>query len=216
MFYSAIAGLAFLLIPGTIEYLLYYYSMLPPGKHLEYYIPFLSSFGFHGIGAALSSALSGIVSAEVINKILDFRDRRIECLKRSIDHGENEFERLVKDAWESSIADSEQVLLSFTLKSREVYIGVPLELPVPSRSSHISLFPLFSGYLEKDTLKLTITDDHWGYYKEAGRISPDGGADKNFNPDGCRIVFSVDSIETASVFDLAYYAHTQSPESQEH
>ncbi|WP_157115540.1 hypothetical protein [Prosthecochloris sp. HL-130-GSB] len=62
LFYSAIAGLAFLMVPLFLEYVLFFFGLLPAGKHLEHFFPFLSSFGIQGIGTALTATIFGIAS----------------------------------------------------------------------------------------------------------------------------------------------------------
>ncbi|MBF0587300.1 hypothetical protein INT08_09685 [Prosthecochloris sp. N3] len=210
LFYSAIAGLAFLMVPLFLEYVLFFFGLLPAGKHLEYFFPFLSSFGIQGIGTALTATILGIASAEVINKVEDKRHRQMHHLMKAIDRGENEFEKLIKDSWHASGEGDKIVLLSFTLKSREVYIGIPLELPVPFKSSHISLLPLFGGYCDQDTMEFAVTDDYWAFYKRVGEISDDGEPDTAFSPEQYRLVLAKDSIDTVKVFDFAYYDFKES------
>lgn len=212
VFYSAIAGLVLLGIPLAVEYYLFSCDQLPEGKHVEYLCPFLSSFGIQGSGTALLGALLGLIAPGAINTVLDLRHRRIFYLMQAIDHGENEFEKLIKESWESSIAGSKQVLLSFTLKSREVYIGIPLELPVPSRSNHISVLPIFAGYRDKDTLQFIPAEDYWDYYKRSGMITAEGIANEDFDLEQYRLVLSEDSIDTVGIFDLAFYSYREPPE----
>lgn len=86
--------------------------------------------------------------------------------------------------------------LLFTLKSRKVYIGVVISLGEPNEDNapnqEITILPVASGYRDKDSLQVKLTNDYNGYENIDSSISME-------------IVIDVSVIETVSWFDFGAY-----------
>lgn len=139
-------------------------------------------------GTATISFVLGILLAHISNLFID----DTKALSRSIRFIGNELEQLVRSAFLNA------ALISFTMKSGKVYVGWPLSLPRPSRSSYLSVLPLISGHRD-ETQEIVFTTEYWDLYQKRQQ----DGEDDIYA--GFLLVLSVDEITHASLFDFDIY-----------
>jgi hypothetical protein len=151
-------------------FILNFKSILPPG--IEY------------LEVAVFSFLLSVSSTFIINLFTNKTDE----LSKSIDKIGNDLEKIIKKGF----TDAE--LISLTLKSGKVYVGVPLVIPEPNKSStYISLLPFFSGYRNNEK-ELKFTTEYLSVHEKLDH------REKHFS-----LIINTSEIVTANLFDLTTY-----------
>lgn len=139
--------------------------------------------------AAILSVALGVITPRLLNPLLDQKE-----VERKIanEHG---------DLIELLIAESIErgKLIEISLRSGKSYIGFPLETSIARWSeSHVSIFPLSSGYRDRDTQELKITTNYASvvrdYLGNKDLLTPDQLHD-------LRVVVPRSEIISARLFD---------------
>lgn len=133
-------------------------------------------------------------------------EEQLATLRSAIDDGKI---RIIIDALTT------QTPVRISLKSRKVYIGIIVsEHFEPSDLDNIIVIPYFSGYREKDTLKLILDTNYADIYIKNGLVSwaenenSQAEAADNAEKIGLhhfRCVISSAEIESISLFKLEYF-----------
>ena len=130
-----------------------------------------------------------------------FHAKKLRILRKTISN--SMLDRMLLDAMESRPKKS----ILVTLSSRKVYVGIVNGIQEPTESeapnSYISIFPIMSGYRDKDTLSITFTNS----YPSEVSVSSAATADskkihKIANMD---ILIKSDEISHLSWFDFAVF-----------
>ncbi|MEC8810413.1 MAG: hypothetical protein VXY23_03775 [Pseudomonadota bacterium] len=96
-------------------------------------------------------------------------------------------------------------LVTITLETRKIYIGLVQRSDEPIDINHISILPLFSGYREKTNQALKITNDYGPvFYKLL-----DDSKDQVLTPMDFSVVVPVSRIVSAHIYDPVIYATMQ-------
>lgn len=155
--------------------------------------------------------LDGLVVHGSIVSLLAFNLCKQEIKKKNEQGGFEKYEEIKnQSAVLHLIAEAieQQRLLRVSLKSRKIYIGI-----VPSEHFErldlecIVLIPYFSGYRDKDTLKITLVDNYTTMYHKHHLIPPDAAsalAGQLPQLEQFRIVIRLSEIESLSFFDMNY------------
>lgn len=103
-----------------------------------------------------------------------------------------------------SLDSNQQLLISITLKSRKVYIGMVHEARLEDHDTDtVVIVPFLSGYRDKDTLTFVEEVNYADHYKECGiTFTSQPISLKHY-----RHVIPRDQIESISLFNSAMYAH---------
>ena len=112
---------------------------------------------------------------------------------------ENDFERILLEA------ATQQLLVQVTMSTNKVYIGFPFEqasTKTLKSSAFITLFPVLSGYRDKDTLSMNLVTSYTDFYRKAKEDGSWEWLRVNF-----QTVIPVSEIVTIAFFDLN--AHDQ-------
>lgn len=140
---------------------------------------------------SISTVFIALGISEISNRwIFDYK----KCVARAIDDVGNEFELLLKSSF------IERELLLFSLDNDKFYIGWVKELPIPSVSNYVRIFPALSGY--RDARKELIFKSHYltvySEYVKEGKVH----SIHELNTD---VVIDYNKIITISFFDLEMY-----------
>jgi hypothetical protein len=180
---------------GIISLTLSYFLL----QLLNFLFPaFISNFkaifpGIQYIEVAIFSFLLSIICTLIINLFTD----KTEELSKSIDRIGNDLEKIIKKGF------SEGELISLTLKSGKAYVGIPLVIPEPNKSStYISLLPIFSGYRNNEK-ELKFTTEYLSVHEKMEH------REKYFT-----LIICTSEIVTANLFDLNIYQTFNKPSDQ--
>lgn len=103
-----------------------------------------------------------------------------------------------------SLDSQQQLLVSITLKSRKVYIGMVHEARLEEHDTDtVVIVPFLSGYRDKDTLSFIEEVNYADHYKECGITFTSQPISLN----QYRHVIPRDQIESVSLFNSAMYTH---------
>lgn len=103
-----------------------------------------------------------------------------------------------------SLNSQQQLLVSITLKSRKVYVGMVHEARLEEHDTDtVVIVPFLSGYRDKDTLSFVEDVNYADHYKECGITF----TSKPISLSQYRHVIPRDQIESISLFNSAMYAH---------
>lgn len=103
-----------------------------------------------------------------------------------------------------SLNSQQQLLVSITLKSRKVYVGMVHEARLEEHDTDtVVIIPFLSGYRHKDTLSFIEEVNYADHYKECGITF----TSKPISLSQYRHVIPRDQIESISLFNSAMYAH---------
>src|SRR5437773_6232691 len=141
------------------------------------------------IGTASLSTVLGYFSPWLINRFwMDAETSKDTAIENSGDP----LAILLNDA----IARNSPVEIS--LQSRKFYIGYVTSFPLPdSKSKHLALLPLLSGYRDPQSLRFNFTTN----YSPARQL-------KDFDANDLKVVIPVDTILSARFFDASVYTRT--------
>ena len=187
LFYSAAAGVVFLVIAFVITRLLLIYF---PGLDRQWH----DFVGFEYAGTSLLALTMGVSVWWPLNELCFERPK--EAI-RVLTSWNNFLELLLYKAQD----DPKLVLL--TLSNRKVYIGAIVSSfdPVNDRK-YIEFLPMRSGYRTEDSLEMVLTTDYTDVYammiRDDPRVSTKGIED-------FRIVIPVAEVVTVSYFDPKIY-----------
>lgn len=109
------------------------------------------------------------------------------------------------------MSSSEGALVQISLKSRKVYIGLVFDGSIsPGIEPHeqFLIFPVLSGYRDKDSLNMVLTNSYERFYE---KLSGDGSLDgwKKF-ADKFHTLIRVSEISSMAYFDPSAYSGIQS------
>jgi len=130
-----------------------------------------------------------------------FHAKKLRILRKTISN--STLDSMLLDAMESSPKKS----ILVTLSSRKVYVGIVNGIQEPTESeapnSYISIFPIMSGYRDKDTLSITFTNS----YPSEVSVSSAATADskKIHKVANMDILIKSDEISHLSWFDFAVF-----------
>ena len=99
------------------------------------------------------------------------------------------------------------VMLS--LSNRKVYVGLVYVPPPLRKPSHVVLFPTLSGYRETDTLAVRWVTNYYNAYKKI----VEGGESGETALEGFQLVLPLDTIQSATYFDIDIYTKHFAPNS---
>lgn len=103
-----------------------------------------------------------------------------------------------------SLNSRQQLLVSITLKSRKVYIGMVHEARLEEHDTDtVVIIPFLSGYRHKDTLSFVEEVNYADHFKECGITF----TSKPISLSQYRHVIPRDQIESISLFNSKMYAH---------
>lgn len=178
---------AFVFFHEKPEYFTFAYDILDV-KFVGLGLPFVLLVLFTGV-------ISFVESKNEEKKLLDpeYRDRMFEEIAHA-----NPIEGIIQE----SLKSNQNLLVSITLKSRKVYIGLPQEVRLEHLNTDvIVLIPLLSGYRDKDTLSFIESVNYAGHYQECG-VDFDS---KPLSLQQYRHVIPRDEIESVSLFNVEAY-----------
>lgn len=187
IFFAAAAGvgllsLAFLITRGVLRF----WPAIGASWHSV--VPFPYS------GTSFLAFLLGAFGWWPLNRVLHPQDKEA---RRTIQDWNDFLEVLLERA------QRDVKLISLTLKSRKVYVGIVTRSfdPVNERK-HIAILPIKSGFRDFHNLELTFTTDYARVYAQIIRrqVSVAAGGIRDFE-----IVIPVSEIEAASLFDPQAY-----------
>ncbi|MEI9613177.1 hypothetical protein [Atlantibacter hermannii] len=164
-------------------------------------------WGFHiaGIGMPFI-ALVGMTIAISLGE-----SKQAEKQLKNPDHRRNLFAQIaqsspVEGVLLESLNSQQQLLVSITLKSRKVYIGMVHEARLEEHDTDtVVIIPFLSGYRHKDTLSFVEEVNYADHFKECGITF----TSKPISLSQYRHVIPRDQIESISLFNSAMYAHFQ-------
>ncbi|MFJ5378168.1 hypothetical protein ACIPSX_12560 [Pectobacterium sp. CHL-2024] len=127
--------------------------------------------------------------------------KKLRILRKTISN--STLDSMLLDALESS--PKSPVLI--TLSSRKVYVGIVNGVQEPTESeapnSYISIFPLMSGYRDKDTLSISFTNFYPSEVMVSSAITAD--SQKRHKVENMDILFRADEISHLSWFDFELF-----------
>lgn len=130
-----------------------------------------------------------------------FHAKKLRVLRKTISN--STLDSMLLDALESS--PKEPILI--TLSSRKVYVGIVNGIQEPTESealnSYISIFPIMSGYRDKDTLSITFTNSYPSEVLVSSAITMD--SQKRHKVKNMDIIFRADEISHLSWFDFELF-----------
>ncbi len=91
-------------------------------------------------------------------------------------------------------------MVSVSLKGGKVYMGFVIGNFDSYDRKYIRLWPIFSGYRNKDTQALAVTTNHANVYAET--VSSTGGSSI---VDWFQVIVPVGELQSASFFDASTY-----------
>ncbi|HCT5556328.1 TPA: hypothetical protein ACYEMU_002678 [Enterobacter hormaechei] len=130
-----------------------------------------------------------------------FHAKKLRVLRKTISN--STLDSMLLDAMESSPKKS----ILVTLSSRKVYVGIVNGIQEPTESeapnSYISIFPIMSGFRDKDTLSITFTNSYPSEFSVLSAATTDSKkVHKVANMD---ILIKSDEISHLSWFDFAVF-----------
>lgn len=130
-----------------------------------------------------------------------FHAKKLRILRKTISN--STLDSMLLDAMESN--PKKPILV--TLSSRKVYVGIVNGIQEPTESegpnSYISIFPIMSGYRDKDTLSITFTNSYPSEVSVLSAATADSKkVHKVVNMD---ILIKSDEISHLSWFDFAVF-----------
>lgn len=177
----------FLMFKDKPEYFTYAYDLLQV-KFVGLGLPFVAL-------VVLTGFISFVESKNEENKLKDPAQR--QQIFNEIAQS-NPIESIILEAFDSN----QNLLVSITLKSRKVYIGMPQELRLEHLNTDVVvLIPFLSGYRDKDTLSFVEEVNYADHYKE-NKIDFDS---KPLSLQQYRHVIPRDQIESVSLFNAKAY-----------
>lgn len=127
--------------------------------------------------------------------------KKLRVLRKTISN--STLDRMLLDAME--ISPKMSVLV--TLSSRKVYVGIVNGIQEPTESEapnqYISIFPIMSGYRDKDTLSITFTNSYPSEISVQSAATAD--SKKVHKIKYMDILISADEITHISWFDFSVY-----------
>lgn len=130
-----------------------------------------------------------------------FHAKKLRVLRKIISN--STLDSMLLDALESS--PKEPILI--TLSSRKVYVGIVNGIQEPTESeapnSYISIFPIMSGYRDKDTLSINFTNSYPSEVMVDSAITTDSR--KKHKVKNMDILFRADEITHLSWFDFELF-----------
>ncbi|MBV6647288.1 MAG: hypothetical protein KI790_17650 [Cyclobacteriaceae bacterium] len=187
VFGSVLLGLLSISLTFACRYLISIYN-LQVIDTLYRYVPIKIPF----LGTTIASLVLTIIWVELMNVAI-FRNREV-WVRRAIKSVGNEFELLLVHAVEES------KLVEFTLENNKFYIGWIKELPIPSISSYIRIYPYVSGYRDEHK-QFNFTTDYSSVY--AGYIERE--EIQNIDELDVDLIIPISRIMSASYFDLEMF-----------
>lgn len=101
----------------------------------------------------LEVAVFSFLLSVFVTVIVNLFTNKTKALSKSIDKIGNDLEKIIKKGF------TEAELIPLTLKSGKAYVGIPLAIPEPSKSStYISIVPFFSGYRNNEKELIFTTE----------------------------------------------------------
>jgi hypothetical protein len=140
-------------------------------------------------GTFVGSFISAIAMTEITNWIVK---KDIQVSKAIAANG-NEFERLCESCYRNLD------LIQVTLKNDKCYVGLLKALPIPSRSSYITILPAYSGYRDRTTKRLVFTTqylDVYASYVMEGKLNI---------REMTTLVIKIEEVISATRFDIEMY-----------
>ncbi|TNL05405.1 hypothetical protein CYD30_22415 [Kosakonia cowanii] len=127
--------------------------------------------------------------------------KKLRVLRKIVSN--STLDSMLLDALESS--PKEPILI--TLSSRKVYVGIVNGIQEPTESeapnSYISIFPIMSGYRDKDTLSINFTNSYPSEVLVDSAITAD--SQKKHKVKNMDILFRADEISHLSWFDFELF-----------
>jgi hypothetical protein len=184
IFWSAIAGFIFLAISYVVTQSL---PAIWPGLHRAW----TDFAGYPHLGKSLGAFLLGATLWIPLNLVF----RKKQWAERTARNWGDYLELLLQ----RSIR--QQKMVSITLKSGKVYIGMASATHNPSYDKrYIKLLPVLSGHRDSATHQLEIDTQYEAAYKKMQDEIP-----APFNEDDFELVIAVGEIQTVSIFILDVY-----------
>ncbi len=132
--------------------------------------------------------------------------RRINALIKAVHH----------DPLESMLIEAavRKFPVIVTLKSRKFYVGI-IECPMfeHGKTDFLQLFPLLSGYRDKDTLTTSVTTNYQRHYIDSGIM--DGVSGSQLKLDDFRTLIPKGELEGISLFDTDTFTKFKEKEAQD-
>lgn len=182
-----------LFFKGDPEYFTFAYDLLEI-KFVGLGLPFV-------LLVTIAGVISFVESKNEEKKLIDpvQRDRIFNEIAQS-----NPIEGIILE----SLMSNQHLLVSITLKSRKVYIGMPQELRLEHLNTDvIVLIPFLSGYRDKDTLSFVEEVNYADHYKECSI----GFDTEPLSLQQYRHVIPRDQIEIVSLFNAQSYQKFKQP-----
>lgn len=142
----------------------------------------------------LFSFVLGVAFAHMPNWVIGV-DRRQRCIVSAIQNIGNELEKLLETSHSSGS------LVMLTLGSDKVYAGWVKSLPIPNRTDYVEVFPIYSGYRDKNTKTLTFTTQYLDVYATYVKEGSEIGDIRTLTS----LIIKVNEVITASHFDIEMY-----------
>lgn len=127
--------------------------------------------------------------------------KKLRILRKTISN--STLDSMLLDAMESN----PKMPILVTLSSRKVYVGIVNGIQEPTESeapnSYISIFPIMSGYRDKDTLSITFTNSYPSEVMVHSAVTVDSL--KTHKVKNMDILISADEISHLSWFDFELF-----------
>ena len=143
------------------------------------------------LGTATVSLFVGFVAPYALNTILDKTGwmSRLDARMNAIERYGNHLLRLLHEA------SVHEKTISIALDNGKVYIGLVAAAPnLEPHDTFLAITPFYSGYRDRNTLRLVLTVDYLSAYEKEG-----------FNAEDFRVVMPIASVRMASFFDQTAY-----------
>jgi hypothetical protein len=143
------------------------------------------------LGTAAVSLLLSFVTPYIFNIVLDKTGvmSRLDAQTSAIERYGNHLLRLFH------AASMQEKPVSVALDNGKVYIGLVAAAPnLEPHDTFLAITPFYSGYRDRETLRLMLTVDYLSVYDK-----------QDLNPEDFRVVVPVSSIRMASFFDQTVY-----------
>jgi hypothetical protein len=203
-FYVAARGLAFAIVSIIIYTIVDYYDLA--AKFIQYFGWEFKDFNKLALDlenlkqeawaviTVLLAAFFGLINRIYYKCCPQKKAKKIQKIV-----SENHLEKFIVEA---SYAQSP---IALSLSSRKVYVGFCLgdEL-INSKIEHIAIIPILSGYRDKDSLSIEITNNYKTHYIEEG-IEQGQDQHRKLNKEDFRVIVPTSEIETFSFFDIGTY-----------
>ncbi|ELI8917593.1 hypothetical protein ACYK0L_002375 [Enterobacter hormaechei] len=202
-----IMGFFFLLIVWIVVFLLMLIFNIPhffkPTLHHFTFAYDLWEIHFAGVGMPFVALVAATIIFSLGESKQAEKQLRDPAQRRKI------FEEVAKSSpveaiLLESLDSQQQLLVSITLKSRKVYIGMVHEARLEEHDTDtVVIVPFLSGYRDKDTLSFIEEVNYADHYKECGITF----TSQPISLKQYRHVIPRDQIESVSLFNSAMYAH---------